>query len=423
MRRGLILATAAAALWLAPSAVAAPWCGGGSVGADRLPELVTGKQVHVLYVTPADAPDNFGTFANSIADDADQIDSWWRSQDFTRTVRFDRYAFPSCDAGGGLDISDVRLSRAASDFYGQASRYVLIRDTLRGIGWTISGKKYLVYYDGPVDTPNLCGQGGGEFAIVFAQSCVKYTSLAVVAAHELLHTLGAVPRQAPHVCVDTGHVCGDTYDIMNPYSSAYRKLTDYGLDIGHDDYYAHSGTWLDVQDSPWLHLLQAPTYPVTVQIQGGSAVVTSDLPGITCSSSCTTTWDAGTPFRLSVTPGPGLRLIQWTGGCTGAGDCDLVADGAKSVTAVLGPATIKLRIAIKGRGRVGGDARCALAICTRAVDGGDGVFLNAQPAKGWRFAGWSGGCRGRGECSPSTDADVAVTARFVKLPVAKKHRA
>jgi len=202
---------------------------------------------------------------------------------------------------------------------------------------------------------------------------------------------------------------------MNPTLAAFRPLSDFGLDLGHDDYYAHSGAWWDVQDSPWLHLLQAPTYPVGVQVQGGAAVVTSDLPGIDCSAACTTTWDAGTPVRLSVAPETGLRLVRWTGVCSGAGDCDLVTDGAKSVTAVLGPATVRLRIAIVGRGRVGGDARCALAICTRALDGGTGVLLAARPAKGWRFAGWSGGCRGRGECAPSTDADVAVTARFVKL--------
>src|SRR6185312_5222994 len=302
MRRGLVLVAAAAALWLAPSALAAPWCGSGPVETDRLPELVTGQQVHVLYVTPSDAPDRFGTLADGIADDADQIDSWWRSQDFTRTVRFDRYAFPSCGAAGGLDITDVKLSRATSDFYAQPNRFTGLRDALMAAGWNLDAKKYLVYYDGPVDTPNLCGTGGGQFAIVYDQSCVQYTNRTVAAAHELIHALGAVPPQAPHACPDSGHVCGDTYDIMNPTLAAFRPLSDFGLDLGHDDYYAHSGAWWDVQDSPWLHLLQAPTYPVGVQVQGGAAVVTSDLPGIDCSAACTTTWDAGTPVRLSVAP-------------------------------------------------------------------------------------------------------------------------
>ena len=40
------------------------------------------------------------------------------------------------------------------------------------------------------------------------------------------------------------------------------------------------------------------------------------------------------------------------------------------------------------------------------------VRLVAKPATGWRFAGWSGSCRGAGACSATGAA--AVRARFAK---------
>ena len=44
----------AAALWFAPGALAAGWCGAGEASVDR-PDVVTGAQVHAVVATPADA--------------------------------------------------------------------------------------------------------------------------------------------------------------------------------------------------------------------------------------------------------------------------------------------------------------------------------------------------------------------------------
>src|SRR6267378_3415373 len=41
---------------------------------------------------------------------------------------------------------------------------------------------------------------------------------AVVAAHELLHMLGALPLGAPHACPgDDGHPCDDQRDLLWPF--------------------------------------------------------------------------------------------------------------------------------------------------------------------------------------------------------------
>ena len=119
---------------------------------------------------------------------------------------------------------------------------------------------------------------------------------------------------------------------MEPSGTAY-WISDTFLDWNHDDYYAHSGSWWDVQDSPWLRHLDQPTYTVNVQLGPGVAEVDSDVPGIACQagSTCTSTWDAGSTFALAASAAPGyLHHAVWTGACpNSSGDtlCSLSVTG------------------------------------------------------------------------------------------------
>ena len=63
------------------------------------------------------------------------------------------------------------------------------------------------------------------------------------------------------------------------------------LDVGNDDYYGHSGGWPDLQDSLWLRLV-SQQIRLTLAIAGRGSVE-SDVPGIDCTASCGTDWDAG----------------------------------------------------------------------------------------------------------------------------------
>ncbi len=89
-----------------------------------------------------------------------------------------------------------------------------------------------------------------------------------MAAHEFLHTLGAVPRSAPNDAPtpNGAHTCDSTGDLMHPFldgSPLDAKL----LDPGRDDYYGHSGTFTDSQDAPWLVQLDRQQ-PFTTTITG-----------------------------------------------------------------------------------------------------------------------------------------------------------
>jgi hypothetical protein len=414
VRRAICAAAAATALWLAPSALASGWCGSGETSVDRA-DVVTGPQVHAVYAVPSDGVDHFVTEAGGIADDAAAIDAWWRTQDPTREPRFDLASFGTCT---GLDVSFVRLPQPASAYAGPPNDALqVLADTLAGMGLDDPFKRYLVYYDGPTTSAGICGTGGGDFSVgpgygVLWLSACPTVPRDSVAAHELLHALGALPVGAPHACPadggGAGHPCDSSLDVLYPYNTGL-PLAQLLLDAGHDDYYAHSGAWADIQDSLWLHRLDLPQLALVVAVQGAGAVA-SEQPGVLCAATCTTQWDEGAEVTLEATPGPAARFVHWSGGCTGSGPCSLTMTAARSATALFGPLRIAVRTAVTGRGRLVCTPRC-----TAHFPAGDALSLRAVPAKGWRFARWAGACTGtRPVCRPATDFPFGARAVFVR---------
>ena len=348
----------AAALPSAAHAAVAPvtWCGGTPAATDR-PDVVGGDQIHVVYAVPSDGTDRFGTLASAIAADIGAIGSWWRKQDATRSPRFDLAAF-SCKGAGSLDISDVRLPHPTAYYNdGTTPRLQLLRDDLLASGLDDPAKKYLVYYEqSQPATGTDCGsayvnaQSGGShgYAAVYLApnlagcggTTVAGGYLAVVAAHELINALGALDPATPgppHRCPgDPLHPCDSTLDVLAPRPTA-ATLAAAVLDAGHDDYYAHGGTWWDVQDSPWLRRLDSGEERIRVTVgTGGKWVVDTAQPGVLCGTrSCTWTWQSGTELELAATAEPGYEFIRWTGCASVRGDvCAVTADRAQRVTAV-----------------------------------------------------------------------------------------
>ena len=268
VKRLLVGLAALAALGAAAPAQAStpmPWCGTDSSSVDRLPDATPGYAVHVVYLRPPGSPDRFGAVAPSIVGDVAAIEAWWRSQDATRSPRFDLFPVACATAFGSLDITDVELPQA---FVNVQGAFNAIRLQLASIGFNEPEKSYLVYYDGPTGQsgPNrVCGQGaepGGVapgMAVVYLDSCgaTEGDSLRpVVAVHEFVHTLGAVNGAAPHAC-NSGHVCDVANDLLATSLSG-EELETHVLDGGRDDYYGHSGSWVDVQDSLFLERLDSP---------------------------------------------------------------------------------------------------------------------------------------------------------------------
>jgi hypothetical protein len=433
VRRLLVAFAAVSALWFAPNALASGWCGNAQSAVDR-PDIVAGAQIHAIVALPADAPDTFAADAARIADDVGSIDAWWTGQDPTRVPRFDLAAFP---AGTCLDLSFVRLPNPAAAYSvttttAANATFDAVVSQLAALGFSDFYKKYLVYVDGfGAVTDSICGTGagefaqGGDFAAVWLRACGVPTD--AVGAHELLHALGALPAGAPHACtpatdpfgnLDLGHPCDSPTDILYPATSGV-PLTQLVLDYGHDDYYAHSGTWVDIQDSLWLRHLNAPQEALALAISGHGSVF-SDLPGVVCATSCTTQWDQGTRVTLTAVPDDRQRFVRWSGACTvGEPDqCVVSLAAASSVMAVFGPARVAMHLSHTGRGTI----RCA-PLCAPTAEAGSPLVLTAVAAKGWKFVRWSGTCKGTSKtCRLTPAAAFSAHATFAKIPVRKKKR-
>jgi hypothetical protein len=417
VRRLAVLVAGLAVLALAPDASAAVWCGGDRAAPDRA-DVATGAQVHLVYAIPSDGAESFAAGANAIASDVETVDAWWRGQDPARTPRFDFAAFPGCSGFGSLDISFVQLARTAAQLFPAEGRFGAIFGAMPSFGrW----KKTVVYYDGPIEDASLCGTGGGSvssgsssLAVVFPRaSCARSQSLrAAVLAHELTHELGYPDGRQPHACPgNTGHVCDSDRDLMYPFLSV-SSIDELVLDVNHDDYY-RGGTATDLAASNWLRHLEGPQQALSVTVVG-NGTVTSDLPGIACVDACSSQWDIGSRVVLAPLAGNGHRFVGWTGGCVGP-DCAVTLVGPIAVQAVFAPLP-RLRVTIAGKGRVTGGGIACPTVCSATVDAaGFPLPLVAAAARGWRFAGWTGGCRAtRVRCTVVPEADVSVRARFVR---------
>lgn len=263
---GLAALGALAAATPAHASTPMPWCGTDSSAVDRLPDATLGYSVHVVYARAPGGADRFGELAPRIVGDVAAMEAWWRAQDATRAPRFDLFPIGCATAFGALDITNVELSQAPGSV---PASFNAIRLQLASVRFDEPEKIYLVYYDGSTGQSGrerVCGQGASPgragapgMAIVYLDSCDATASdslRVVVGMHELVHALGAVNDAAPHRCRE-GHVCDFELDLMG-FALTGEELESHVLDSGRDDYYGHSGTWTDVQDSLFLERLDSP---------------------------------------------------------------------------------------------------------------------------------------------------------------------
>lgn len=78
---------------------------------------------------------------------------------------------------------------------------------------------------------------------------------------------------------------------------------------------------------------------------------------------------------------------------------------------------VALGLRITGYGQISGAARCAAPSCAATATVGIPFSLQATPAPGWVFAGWTGACRGTAACAATPTGALSVTAVFAPLQV------
>lgn len=308
LRSALLLTIGAATLWVVPTGPASPlaarlWCGERSQ-TDR-PDARSALQVHVVYAVPADGEDRFAQRVDGIVRDLTVVTEWWEGQDSTRAPRFDLAESAACSPElelARLDVSSARLPQGGTVYSSAFDPYgPLLADLNRPpLSFDDPDKKYLVFYDGPVSRPQ-CGTSSRELdggrlatAVIYLASVCGASAgqagwLAVVIAHELIHSLGALPpavsgQGAPHTCsLDPGHPCDSASDILFPSGKSTDTLQSKQLDVGRDDYYDHSGSWWDVRDSLFLARLdtddaEPPVGPATITATSRETLVHVSWP-------------------------------------------------------------------------------------------------------------------------------------------------
>ena len=333
------------------------WCGTDEVSADRTPNLEVSapQQIRFVYVTPSDGPDNFLASASGIATDAAWIDQWWQGQDASRTPRFDRYPFPGCTSTfGELDIGFLRLAQPTSQFEA-------MQDPSLGLDPVLAGKfpstqKTIVYYDGKIDNGRLCGE-------------TDYLS----------DTTGG-DQGLVYVYLQGGCDLGPPGNGGTAEVAAHELTHNLGAVPG--------GAPHECPDNS-NHACDSPTDLMYPYLQPGATLdaVTLDVGRDDYYGEGGTLWNVQTSGWLEHLPQFGFSLSVGAGG------------------------TVSARAGLS-------NLPCDTGCTGLQLDNGAEVSLNAVPAPGFAFAGWSGSCGGSARlCTVATTGDTTVTAAFVRAPL------
>ncbi|HYD42028.1 MAG TPA: glycoside hydrolase family 6 protein [Anaeromyxobacter sp.] len=162
-------------------------------------------------------------------------------------------------------------------------------------------------------------------------------------------------------------------------------------------------------------------YALSVTRSGtGTGTVTSTPSGISCGTTCSFNYNAGTLVTLTATPASGSTFDGWAGACTNTtGNCVVTMSQAQTVDATFTSTAEQFVLTVSkvgtGAGTVvseDGAINCGSA-CSASFDMGVMVTLTATPASGATFEGWSGACFGTGEvCVLAMWASQEVFASF-----------
>jgi hypothetical protein len=241
---------------------------------------VSGKRVQVMYVRELLVPDRYAEYLPEFRRLAAEVN--WIIDESAHATGGHRHIRFVTDADCQVKVESVVVPPLTT-----ATMSTLIA-ALKLLGYNDPDRKYLMFVDASV----YCGMGTlisdtepgpdnrNNHRAGYARldnGCWRGT----VAAHELVHTLGGVQRDAPNSS-GGGH-CIDEWDVMcysdDPYYPAINQLCPRSyeslLDCNHDDYYhtnppagSYLATHWNVAQSAFLHVHNLPPM-ITLGTQTG----------------------------------------------------------------------------------------------------------------------------------------------------------
>ena len=344
----------------APGALAAGWCGGSTEARPIAPTSSPGQQVHAVVAIPSDARRHLRGRAGRIADDIASM--------------LDVVAGPGPDARPALRPGRLRrgdlprhLVRPAPRAAARPTRRPAVRLLparrsalgLGGLGNHVQEVPRLLRR--PSVQANVCGDGRRRRSTPAGRTrssgCAGApTSRATRSPRTSSCTRSArcptaprtrarrPARQRPSVRLPERHPLpvrlGWPAQLARARRQPRRLLR------------APGGSWLDIQDSHWLHRLDLAA--------GAAARLVLRRPGDDHERRAgrrlrgAAARRSGTRARasaLTAVPAASDRFIRWSGSCTGNADCALKLAQAATATALFGPLRIPVRLSRAGKGR------------------------------------------------------------------------
>jgi uncharacterized repeat protein (TIGR01451 family) len=334
----------------------------------------------------------WGDYSDMTIDPVDDCTFWYTQEyyatsgSFNWRTRIGSFKFPTCTAPSGAHLSIVQTADAAKVSPGSQIGFNVT--LINGGANTATGIAV---------TDNLLSRPGVSWSIDAAHSDAGWTVNGSPPSQALVGpaTMGAT--RASHVHVVSGTTSGSCGTYAN---TASFTSTNGG---------SGSGSATTTVTCPSLTVVKGGN---------GSGTVTSSPAGISCTATCTGQFPEGTPVVLTATAVAGSTFTGWSGsGCAGTGNCALVLDAAKTVTATFTLQSRNLRVTKTGNG-VGKVTSAPAGIscptaCLASFLYGTSLTLTAKPSAKAVFSGWSGGCSGRSKtCVLAMTADHAATAKF-----------
>ncbi|MEY4563810.1 MAG: hypothetical protein RLZZ618_3087, partial [Pseudomonadota bacterium] len=172
-------------------------------------------------------------------------------------------------------------------------------------------------------------------------------------------------------------------------------------------------------------VVTAPVMQALTITRSGSGTVNAASGAIACGSTCSASLANGTDVVLSATPQTGFTFAGWGGACTGTQSCAVKMNAAITVNALFSPVVVvptdvALTLNRTGSGTITSapaGINCGSS-CTASFAAGSVLTLQATPATGYTFTGWSGaGCSGTSSCTVTLSAASSVSAAFAPVAV------